>query len=367
MCAARANARAIRDRYERRKLAASGKPAFTHDATAKRRQSRAAAANANASGGTAGGDRANWSALWTERPATTFARAERFAGDRNTRAQKTPSMRSYLQYLKLSQAEREGGGGGDQYTCSSAGSGSAQLPSAPEMTDAVPGPGSYNPVLQTRGEMPAITFSRVFPRFPEPISAAKKDCVKLKFPSAQEHASRELVRGRCGKIDPNTQRTDFTKLRESLSDNILDPDAGTKQSLATSCKLTAMRYSSCFKSGAPRMARAHIHSTSDALGPGVYDAVPGMVRSDRFQALESLGIKEPRKLNRSFKDARARQPLSDPTGAANLGPGVYNRVPGMFRSDNFKAMESLGVKDPARVSRSFLVPPRQPLTAGGFR
>ena len=92
-----------------------------------------------------------------------------------------------------------------------------------------------------------------------------------------------------------------------------------------------------------------------------------MVRSDRFQALESLGIKEPRKLNRSFKDARARQPLSDPTGAANLGPGVYNRVPGMFRSDNFRTMESLGVKDPATPSRCFLVPPRKPLTAGGFR
>ena len=190
MCAARANARAIRDRYERRKLAANGKPAFSHDATAKRRQSKAAAANANQ--GAAGGERANWSALWTERPATTFARAERFSSPQNARAQKTPSMRSYLQYLKLAQAEHEGRGGGDQCASSSAGSGPASLPSAPDLSDAGPGPGSYNPMPRMRGGGSAITFSRVFPRFPQPISAAKKDCVKLKFPSAQEHASREL-------------------------------------------------------------------------------------------------------------------------------------------------------------------------------
>eukprot|EP00937_MAST-01D_sp_MAST-1D-sp2_P006903 g6903.t1 len=249
-----------------------------------------------------------WTMLWQEVPCSTFSRSSRF----DQRKAHKPSMRAYLQYLKQqhsasssssSPPPSNGGvvGGGD-------GVGSEQpLPTSPiDVRQGTPGPGQYNPRLPLAGRVPDIRFSRVFPRFPDPIPVAKRDCVKLKYPAAQEADSRRWRSGALSKsIEPKTQRTDFTKANPDRVDGLLLLDSGSKVSLSTGCRRSPQKYSTAFRS---KHNRSLVDASSDpAMGPGRYTVTN---RSTVSTALEFYGVSEPQRPNPSFLSP-PRRPLQD--------------------------------------------------------
>jgi len=366
-----ANARKLRGTYEQRKERNAPvdplRPSTVPQGGKKRGASKASGAKAAGSrraagggGGGAGGSSGGgggaggagrggqldmhevWEDLWTERPTTSFARAHRFSSAEPTGAK--PSMRAYLQYLHVARAPGFREENVDLATLRA----TVSSPIFVARPTECPGPGSYS-LKNTLRTNTIATFSRKFPRFPDPIPPEKRDNVRLKFPTAMEQDARAWLNVPNAKsIEPHTQRTDFTKLGGDGEGAPADFDKmvlGTKVGLATGARITPMKYSKAFRSKAPRIKADLAACTGERLGPGAYEVHR---RNSKVPAMHFVGVTERARVNSSFiaVSRHDRDALDRSDKNVDVGPGKY------------EVRSTVGVRERGRPTATFLGPSR---------